>query len=86
MNKNSLLCKVLTESFKDTKDKMLLEKICQVQVSQDRTSGKQIPCGKPTEFKVKYKEFLHYPAHISYMCAEHAQMATELVKIDRNSD
>lgn len=61
-------------------------KTCQVQSREDRSGGKQESCGKPAEFRVRYKEFLHYPAHDSYMCAKHAEMAKELKKVERNSD
>lgn len=60
--------------------------VCQVQSRPDRSIGKHVPCGEPAKFKVKYREFLHYPAHETYMCAKHAEMATKLVKVERNSD
>ena len=59
---------------------------CQVQSRPDRSVGKHVPCGESAVFKVKYKQFLHYPAHTSYMCFKHGEMATELVKVDRKVD
>lgn len=61
-------------------------KTCQVQSRQDRSGGKQVSCGEQAVFRAKYSQFLHYPAHTSYMCFKHGEMATELVKVDRNND
>ena len=61
-------------------------KTCQVQSREDRTGGKQVPCSEPAVFKAKYAQFLHYPAHTSYMCFKHGEMASELVKVDRKVD
>ena len=60
--------------------------VCQVQAREDRTGGKQIACGEPAKFKVKYQKFLHYPAHTTYMCFKHGEMASKLVKVDRKVD
>lgn len=61
-------------------------KTCQVHSKQDRTNGRQEPCGEPVEFKIKYQAFLHYPAHTAYMCAKHAEMAIKLVKVEVKVD
>lgn len=68
-------------------------KTCQVQAREDRSGGKQIPCDEPAVFKVKYRPFktnnsdyYQHPAHITYICFKHGEMAVELVKVDRKVD